>query len=525
VWDIPSQQADSLNIPQPTVFHGPLNIRSAIAEDTLTPLALLINQFGPARVWKTGSDLGFSSLSSADNTIAPLFSGSDASLPEIAAMFSTLANGGVRAGIVNPSSKAIRLNTVRWISTVSGRIILENSQPARATIVSDALAYLVNNVLSDTSARWPYLGYPNALEIGSNAAARTGSTEDGHQVWTVGYDPQLLALIWVGNDGAGASAPSLDVRMPAGIWHAIFRYATRDTGTISWTRPLSVTEMKVCVPSGMLPTPLCPEVKSDVFLLGNEPTLPDSLYYQVKVNRETGQRATVFTQLDLVEEKVFMNVPEEAHGWAENAGITLAPAGYDTIQPPRLDPLVNIAQPALFTAVSGVVKITGTASVEDFSSYTVQVGEGINPDNWFQVGQSTTPVTGSGTLASWDTTDLEGLYAIRLTVVTKNNLIHTALSQVTVDNLPPLVSLRYPAADEQAPAVQGGVTLLGEVSDQVGISRLEWWLDGKLVATQSNPPFAYFLTGNSGSHQVQLKAWDLAGNQASTDKITFEIVP
>ena len=525
VWDIPSQQALSLDLPPAKAYLGPLNLRSALASDALTPLAVLINQLGPARVWKTGVDLGLSSLSTEGDTLSPLYTGAETSLPEIAAMFSTLANNGVRAGVLKPLDAQIELNSVRWVSTVSGRIILENSQPARAVIVSDALAYLVNHVLSDESARWSTLGYPNALEVGSTVAARTGHADNGRQVWTVGYNPQLLTLVWMGSNSEFEDAPALDVRMPAGIWHAIFRYATREGNTPTWTRPISVSETRVCVPSGMLPTAICPDVKSDVFLLGNEPSLPDTLYTRIKVNRETGQRATVFTPLDLVEERVYMNIPEDARQWAGEAGIALAPTGYDTIQSPRVDPQVTINEPPLFSAVSGTVLITGIAAGEDFSSYSVQVGEGINPDTWLQVGQSTNPVLSEGTLVSWDTSGLEGLYAIRLTVLDNKNLIRTALSQVTVDNTPPGVLLRYPAADGEISPVRGGVTLLAEVSDQVGFSRLEWWLDGRLAATQSNPPYAYFLLGTSGTHQVQLKAWDIAGNQAITEKVKFQIAP
>ena len=82
--------------------------------------------------------------------------------------------------------------------------------------------------------------------------------------------------------------------------------------------------------------------------------------------------------------------------------------------------------------MNDIVKIIGTASGEDFQYYRVQVGKGLNPQEWIQIGSdSTTPVE-SGVLAEWDTKGLSGLYAVRLLVVRTDQKVDTAVIQVTI---------------------------------------------------------------------------------------------
>jgi hypothetical protein len=124
-------------------------------------------------------------------------------------------------------------------------------------------------------------------------------------------------------------------------------------------------------------------------------------------------------------------VPGDARSWAEGAGLEIPPSNYDVIQSPRINESVNITSPALFSEVSGEVEIIGTAAGEGFVSYRVLIGQGLNPRRWIQLAQGTEPVT-NGLLAEWDTTDLNGLYAVQLQVVRGDQKVDTAIIQVTI---------------------------------------------------------------------------------------------
>jgi hypothetical protein len=77
------------------------------------------------------------------------------------------------------------------------------------------------------------------------------------------------------------------------------------------------------------------------------------------------------------------------------------------------------------------LKITGTATGADFVSYRVLAGQGLNPQEWIEVGQGSEPVA-NDVLAEWDTSGLSGLYAVQLQVVRSDQRVDTAIIQVTV---------------------------------------------------------------------------------------------
>ena len=198
-----------------------------------------------------------------------------------------------------------------------------------------------------------------------------------------------------------------------------------------WALPADVSVINVCDPSGMLPTAECPNLVSEVFLNGNEPVQADNMYRTYSVNRETGLLATVFTLPQLIEDRVYFVVPSEARSWAEGAGLAIPPANYDVIQAPQINPNVNITSPDLFSEVNGNVEIKGTAGGDNFASYRVLVGQGLNPRQWIQVAQGNT-VLNNDLLATWNAKGLSGLYAIQLQVVRNDQKVDTAILQVTV---------------------------------------------------------------------------------------------
>ncbi len=524
-WDIPSTQVDPAKDYQnpDRQWHGAVSLREAVANDYLMPVTDVLRQAGAVNAWHLAAALGISSMNEVKETVDPLFAGSTNSLLDVASAYGTLANSGQKSGLKDAASGEIDPSLVRTISSTTGRMLLDQSTPQISVILSQPLAYLVNNVLSDETARWPTLGYPNALEIGQPVAAKLGTTLAHNQVWTVGYTPDRLVLVWLG-DTLPSRQQRLDPLMAAGIWHAVIKETLKDKPSAGWQQPEGVTNVKVCVPSGMLPSVDCPATADEVFLVGNEPTLPDTLYELIKVNRETGQRATVFTDPASIDEQLFINVPARARQWAVEAGLPVAPTGYDAIPAAQANPNVQISAPAIFSAVSGKVSILGTASADNLASWTLQVGEGINPLNWLQIAAGNSAVKTGGSLTDWDTTGLDGLYAIRLTVIDQTQHVQSATIQVTVDNTPPQVKITYPAADQAIQPVQDSVTLQADIEDNTGIKKVEWFVDGKLVSTQTDSPYLYLMPAVSGKHTLTLTVEDKAGNKTSTDKFNFTIL-
>ena len=408
VWDIPSsgtiQNLDGQ-------FHGPMRIRIAIANDYLAPAANIAEQMGSESITRTESSFGL------NNGGATLF--------DMATAYSAFATQGARFGQPGPSA-------VLRVEGLDHLLWLDWSNPQAQPIVTPQLAYLMNNVLSDEAARWPSLGHPNLMEIGRPAGVKLGQTNDGHDVWTLGYTPTRLVVVWTGTHAS--DAPRLQPRLSAGLWNALIQISSRSLPADGWAVPAGVTTMNVCDPSGLLPTRDCPSIVSEVFLNGNEPVQADNLYHTYEVNRETGYLATVFTPPQLVEQKVYMAVPPQAQAWARSANIPDAPTSYDAIQPAQINPDVHITEPLMFADVQGQVQIKGSASGANFDHYHIQVGRGLNPQEWTMVGNDSTTAVTENILAAWDTTGLDGLYAVQLQVVRTDQQVDTAIIQVNVKN-------------------------------------------------------------------------------------------
>ena len=527
MWDIPASLPGSLaGAANPdTTFHGPVSLRTAVVNDYLVPLANLAQQINPSVIWQMGYSLGMNSLETSTASPQELFSGGSLSILELGQAYATLANSGTRIGVLDQENLKIDPNLVLSVAASSQRGLLDRSNPEHVSIVSSSLAYLINNVLMDDAARRPSLGYPNPLQIGIPSAAKIGQTQSRDQVWTVGYTPHRLVLIGIQQMDAANSSALLQPIMAAGVWNAMIQYASQGLPADSWTRPPDVSEMAVCSPSGLLPTAACPNVVTEVFLNGNEPTSPDTLYRKVQINRETSLLATVFTPASLVEEHVTMDVPPEARDWALAAGLPLTPTRYDAIQPVTQDPQVRITSPAIFSPVREKVEISGTANDPTLKSFSVQVGAGINPDNWIQVGDIQEKPVNEGILAVWDTRNLDGLYAVRLTMVNQANQLKTAVIQVTVDNTPPQPAVIYPQPESKVSPVMGVVTFSARAEDNVGVARVEWWLDGKALRESTSAPYNFVWQAVNGKHRLFIKAWDTAGNMTTSPEVIFTVAP
>ncbi|MCK6538671.1 MAG: penicillin-binding protein [Anaerolineales bacterium] len=409
IWDIPGRTS----IPNfDGEYHGPMRLRVALANDYPAPAAQVLSQMGPENVEKITSSFGIAR-------------DEDLSLMGAAGAFGVFAREGVYFG--READDAFTPVTILKVEGSDGSIWLDWTTPQAKPVVTPALAYLMNRALSDESAREGALRDSNVLNVNRPAAVKLGQTADTLDAWTIGYTPSRVVVVWAGSRAPGDLSP----RVTAVLWNALMQIASQNLPVEDWSLPPGVSVVNVCDPSGMLPTPDCPNVVNEVFLNGNEPLHPDTMYRRVAVNRETGLLATVFTLPQLIEERVYFVVPAEARAWAESAGLAIPPTSYDVIQAPPINPDVNIASPELFSEVSGIVRITGAAAGGDFLSYRVLVGRGLNPREWVQVAEGSEPVT-DGLLAEWNAEGLSGLYAVQLQVIRSDQRVDTAIIQVTV---------------------------------------------------------------------------------------------
>jgi membrane carboxypeptidase/penicillin-binding protein PbpC len=299
------------------VEHGPVLAREALASSMNIPAVVTLEHIGLQTLIGLLNNAGVETL--ANNTGADLaitLGGGEVRLLDLAQAYSTFPNGGYR---VQPSM-------ILKVSDHNDHVLYEWKPPRLDTRVMDErVAYLITDILSDDNARIAGFGRNSALNIGRPAAAKTGTTTDFRDNWIVGYTPNLVVGVWVGN---ADNAPMTDVTGVSGAapaWNAFMRRVLLGQPELSFTQPPGMARHVVCALSGLLPTPECPLRKSELFIDGTVPTEPDNLYQTFTINKQTGLLADDTTPPEDRVQKVYIVLPQEARDWGIRNGIAPPP--------------------------------------------------------------------------------------------------------------------------------------------------------------------------------------------------------
>jgi membrane carboxypeptidase/penicillin-binding protein len=515
-------------------YNGPVRMRTALVGSYEAAAERTLDLVGVGNVLHNTRQMGISSVDApeVDNQLLLSQGEAEANLIDMTFAYALMSNSGSMVGVaLTGSDQANGPGALDPIAILLVEDALGNEiftvEPEVRVVLSPQLAYLMTDMLTDEVARWGVHGQSSPLEIGRPAGVMVGTTHEASDNWTIGFTPARAIGVWVGNtDESMVGVSTLNGAAP--LWHALMRYSTQDLPLQGWSIPPGVTEMEVCDPSGLLPTLYCPDTVREVFVHGTEPTSYDHLYRPFRVNRETGNLATLFTPLDLVEERVYLVPPPEAMEWARQVGIEQPPQEYDSIYvQPEIDPAVNITSLEPFAYASGELLIEGNAHPEGFVYYRLQYGAGINPTRWIQIDEDIDEEVHDGILGLWDTEGLNGLFTLQLVVVREGDRVDTAAIPVTIDSMPPLVQLIEPQSGQEFSRAEDEEVIIEiEASDETGLSQVAFYVDGRRFRVVDALPYsASWTIANVGEHTLFVRVYDLAGNSTQSDGVTIVVVP
>ncbi len=515
-------------------YHGMQRLRLALARSYNIPAVKAMQIAGIENVIRTAHKMGITTLNRGLDYygLALTLGGGEVKVLDMAYSFGVLANGGTMAGMsglpdqLRPGFRALEPVPVLRVEDRNGKVLWEYKQPETQPILDSRLAYIMNNILSDNNARWAAFGHPNPLEIDRPAAVKTGTTNDFRDNWTIGYTPQYVTAVWVGNTDNSEMKNVSGRDGAAPIWHDVMLYLHRDQAVEQFARPDGLVTLSVCAISGLLPTKYCPTV-TELFIPGTEPKAYDTVHQAFLIDRETGKLATVYTPPDRVEEKIFEIYPPEATDWVREAEIPQPPSEYDTVYggAPQIGD-VGIISPTAYSAIHGIVEIRGNARGGDFNFYRLAFGKGMNPSEWIQIGPDHGEQIDNNILEFFDTHELDGLYSLQLAVVRHDQSVQQFIIQVTIDNKPPKIELNYPFSGEKYELGKDEwVNVSADVSDNFGIDRVEFFVDNaeKPFAVRLVAPFheKWLLDRGDklGTHALWAKVYDKAGNMVESNKV------
>lgn len=208
--------------------HGPLKMRQTLAGSLNIPAVKTLYLAGIDNVVDLADRLGYTTINRRQVGLALAIGGGGVKLLEHVSGFATLANDGVR----NPVSLLLR------VEDKNGRVLEQYKQQSSRVVSADNVHQL-ESVMSDNTARAFIFGSKNSLTLGGRAvAAKTGTTNDNRDGWTLGFTPSLAAGVWVGNNDYSPMKPGSDgVIVAAPIWRAFMERSLKGKPVENFPKP------------------------------------------------------------------------------------------------------------------------------------------------------------------------------------------------------------------------------------------------------------------------------------------------
>ncbi|MDD4901565.1 MAG: PBP1A family penicillin-binding protein [Patescibacteria group bacterium] len=251
---------------------GPVTIRTALAGSLNIPAVKATYLAGLDNIISLAKTFGYTSLNDQSRFgLSLALGGAEVELLEHANAYGVFA----QEGIYHPVASILK------VEDKDGKI-LEQWQPTEQNVLDQNVAREINDILSDNNARAFMFGERNNLILPNRpVAAKTGTTNDYHDAWTMGYTPSLVAGVWVGNSDNKAMNKGASAANAAGpIWNGYMKTILNNTPVEQFTKPnIPVTGKPIL--DGIIPG------------------------QTVKIDKVTGLLATDLTPPEMIVEKTF----------------------------------------------------------------------------------------------------------------------------------------------------------------------------------------------------------------------------
>lgn len=302
-------------------FHGPVSMREALAASYNVPAVYMTREIGPPALLATLRHAGFDTLTrtGAHYGVGLALGNGEVRLLDLAEAYAGLARGGRR-----PTAHARQ-----WTRTADGDTTQHEPVAPEPLGLTAATTAQLTDMLSDAEARTPGFGIDTPLELPFPVAAKTGTSKDYRDNWTVGYTPQHTVAVWVGNFDGSPMQNVSGVSGAGPIFHDVMRML--GSGGAFATHP-ELIEAPICPDSGARPGAHCPITRTERFQPGTVPQDTCHVHRRVQVDRRTGTRAPASTPERYIDERLYTVHPPEYHDWMREHGLPLPPASEDTAQ-------------------------------------------------------------------------------------------------------------------------------------------------------------------------------------------------
>ena len=509
-------------------FHGPQRLRQALANSYNVPAVYTLNHVGVYGLVQVGQAAGLSTWDDSGRFgLALTLGGGEVRLVDLAGAYAAFANAG-RARIPYAITRVLDSSGAVLYDAAADPAVTTAGAPLFGPH-SAAVAWLIGDILSDNDARLPAFGPASPLVLSRRAAAKTGTTGDWRDNWTLGFTPDYVTGVWVGNSDNSPMRDSTGVTGAAPVWHDVMERIHQGLPERWFPQPPDVEQAEVCAGSGLRPGPACHERVREWFITGTAPQATDTWYQDVAVDNASGLLACPNAAPASFTARNFLLLPAEYAVWATQAGLPVPPSAYasgcaaaagggDT---GGVD--LALTAPAANAVAGGRIAVQGRADGPALAGWSLAWGEGAAPRTWTPIA-SGTGVPGERLLGTWASGAAGGVHTLRLLAQVRTGTTLEVRTRINLDNVPPTAWITYPAPGTALGALTPGerFPLQAEALDNTGIAAVLFYSDGRLLARRDSAPWTLMVDPAAlgpGPHRLAVVAVDLAGNRSPAAEV------
>lgn len=466
-------------------YRGAVPARDALQQSLNVPAVKAFQFIGGPAFRDMSNRLGIQYLDNAVFGPAAALGSNDVTLFDMVEAYGTFAADGINT----PLFAITRID-----ETIDGsefEIAFQRSESTQ--VITPQVAYLMQNILSDDGARVPQfgangpmsgaaLGIPNQGYV----AAKTGTSDGGRDLWTVGFTNNWVVGVWVGTFNNAETTGNLTGNTAAApLWNLMMAEAlTGDPG--EFVRAQNIIVDTVCRLTGTQVDETCPNPATDIWISGlNPPPANQGFAQTVLVDSWTNRLANDFCPGFQIQQ-AFANINDQAAiSWLNttNEGqqivrqlglpANLQPPPTEECQQGQFLPSLNIVAPAPNATISETITITGQVSAESLQNWQLQIAP-VNTTNFVAVteGRSDQVQQNGAELGTWDSTTVDnGAYTLRLIAFSTFGGFAQRDVQININNIPPTptpVPTALPTTIPLVPSPIGGEPLPFEPIDSQG---------------------------------------------------------
>ena len=349
--------------------HGVQTMRASLAQSLNIPAVKTLYIAGVKDTINTAHDMGITTLNQDPSHygLSLVLGSGEVKLLDMAGAYGVFANKGEKKD-VTPILK---------VETSKGKVIEEYKDKKGKTAIDPQIAYLMSSVLSDNNARTPIFGSNSPLTLKNRpVAAKTGTTQEWKDAWTIGYTPSLVAGVWVGNnDGKSMSKGADGSFVAAGIWNDYMSKTLAGTTIEKFEKPPGIRTITIDKVTGKKPMQGSETVTDEFPSWYNMEKSQGKTY---KINRLDGKLATEDCPNDVIKiiktpqvqaeippgDKAYTQWMEPISRWARSHGYgtMVLPTEYTTLCGVGNQPSVSLSLSSNTIDLGDSVTATAIAS-------------------------------------------------------------------------------------------------------------------------------------------------------------------